>query len=194
MPEEIEVDTDKLREAIGEEMEKAEGGSLLREIAVTTAVLAALAAIAALQAGATVNEALVLKTESTKLQAQASDQWAYYQAKGVKLSIQEAVKSLAQAAGRPVPGGVDDQIKRYRTEQQDIQNHAKDLEKERDQRSEEADHLMHRHHGFANAVAMFQVAIALGAIAALTRIRIVWLGSIAIGIGGLIFFLLPFVQ
>jgi hypothetical protein len=141
-----------------------------------------------------VNEALVMKTESTKLQAQASDQWAYYQAKGVKLSIQEAVKSLAQAAGRPIPAGVDDQIHRYRTEQQDIQNHAKDLEKERDQRSEEADHLMQRHHGFANAVAMFQVAIALGAIAALTRIRIVWLGSITLGIGGLIFFLLPFVR
>src|SRR5689334_5861334 len=192
MPEEIEVDTDKLREAIDEEMEKEGGRALLRQIAVTTAVLAALAAIAALQAGATVNEALVLKTESTKLQAQASDQWAYYQAKGVKLSIQEAVKSLAQAGGRPTPAGVDDQIKRYRTEQQDIQDHARDLEKERDQRSEEADHLLHRHHGFANAVAMFQVAIALGAIAALTRIRIVWLGSLAIGIGRLIFFLLPF--
>lgn len=193
MPEEIEVDTDKLRETIDAEMEK-QGGSLLREIAVTTAVLAALAAIAALQAGATVNEALVLKTESTKLQAQASDQWAYYQAKGVKLSVQEAVKTLAQSAGHPAPAGVDDQIRRYKTEQQEIQAEARKLEHERDQRSEEADHLLHRHHGFANAVAMFQVAIALGAIAALTRIRIVWLGSIALGIGGLVFFALPLVR
>src|SRR5262245_26754503 len=131
MPEEIEIDTDKLREAIDEEMEKS-GGALLREIAVTTAVLAALAAIAALRAGGTVNEALVLKTESTKLQAQASDQWAYYQAKGVKLSIQEAVKSLGQASGRPAPAGVDDQIQRYRGEQQEIQNEARKLERERD--------------------------------------------------------------
>src|SRR5471032_1089173 len=59
MPEEIEIDTDKLRETIDEEIEK-DGGNLLRGIALTTAMLAALAAIASLQAGATVNEALVL--------------------------------------------------------------------------------------------------------------------------------------
>lgn len=77
MPEGPEIETDKLHEAIKEEMEK-EGSGFLRQIALTTAVLAAFAAIAALKAGATVNEALVLKTESTRLQAQASDQWAYY--------------------------------------------------------------------------------------------------------------------
>ena len=36
MPEEIEIDTDKLQEAIHEEIEKEEG-SLLRTIALTTA-------------------------------------------------------------------------------------------------------------------------------------------------------------
>jgi len=46
--------------------------------------LAALAAIASLKAAATVNEALVLKTDPTNFQTQASDQWAYYQAKGIK--------------------------------------------------------------------------------------------------------------
>src|SRR5690242_16084313 len=79
MPETPEVDTDKLREAVHEELEHA-GGSFLRRIALTTAILAAIAAIAALNAGSTANEALVLKTEATQLQAQASDQWAYYQA------------------------------------------------------------------------------------------------------------------
>ncbi len=62
-------------------------GSLLRSIALTTALLAALGAIASMQAGATVNEALVLKTEAARLQAEASDQWAYYQAKGIKANV-----------------------------------------------------------------------------------------------------------
>lgn len=75
MPEEIEVDTDKLHEAIQEEVEK-EGGTLLRRIALTTALFAALAAVSSLLAGSTVNEALALKTEAAQLQAQASDQWA----------------------------------------------------------------------------------------------------------------------
>jgi hypothetical protein len=75
-PETPDVDTDKLREAVQEELER-EGGRFLRRIALTTAVLAAFAAIAALEAGSTANEALVLKTEATRLQAEASDQWSY---------------------------------------------------------------------------------------------------------------------
>ena len=73
MPEGPEVDTDSLREKIDEEIEK-EGGALLRTIALTTAIFAAVAAIASLEAGGNVNEALALKTEATRLQAEASDQ------------------------------------------------------------------------------------------------------------------------
>ena len=100
MPEGPEVETDKLHEAIQEEMEK-EGGGFLKRIALSTAILAAFAAIAALKAGATVNEALLLKTESTRLQAQASDQWAYYQAKGLKAAVQEATAASWKPQGSP---------------------------------------------------------------------------------------------
>jgi len=86
MPEEPEVDTERLHAAIDEELEKG-GSRFLKQIALTTAVLAVCASIASLQAGSTVNEALVLKTESTRLQGEASDQWAYYQAKGLKAAI-----------------------------------------------------------------------------------------------------------
>ena len=75
MPEEPEVETERLHEAIHEELER-EGGHLLRRIALTTALLAAVAAIASLRAGGTVNEALALKTDATRLQAEASDQWS----------------------------------------------------------------------------------------------------------------------
>ena len=60
MPEEIEIDTEKLHEEIHEELER-EGGSLLKMVALTTALFAALAAVAALRAGGTVNEALVMR-------------------------------------------------------------------------------------------------------------------------------------
>ena len=63
--------------SIHEAFEREGGGGFLRQIALTTAILAALASVASLRAGATVNEALVLKTEATRLQAEASDQWAY---------------------------------------------------------------------------------------------------------------------
>jgi hypothetical protein len=192
MPEASEIETENLHEAIHEELEK-EGGAFLRNIALTTAVLAALAAIASLRAGGTVNEALRLETAATRLQAQASDQWAYYQAKGVKAAVAEAAGAAWLAAGKAPPGDHAAKAERYAGEQQEIQAKARELEAERDAKEHEAAHLMHLHHRFAGAVALFQVAIALGAVAALTRKRLVWLGSMAGGLAGVAYFALALV-
>jgi Domain of unknown function (DUF4337) len=67
---------------------------------------------------------------------------------------------------------------------------ARGKERERDQKDSVADHLLHRHHRFADSVALFQVAIALGAVAALTRIKLIWYGSIVLGLSGAAFFLM----
>ena len=196
MPEEVEIDTDELREAIDEEIEREGKGSarLVRWIALTTAILAALAAIASLEAGATVNEALVLKTESTRLQAQASDQWAYYQAKGIKADVMQASSSAFAAAGKTPPAIIASQTARYAAQQDTIREEARKLEGERDEKSKEADELLEQHHHYAGAVALFQVAIALGAIAALTRVRAVWSASLVIGGVGVGFAVLALIR
>jgi hypothetical protein len=187
MPEGPEVDTDKLHEAIQEEVEH-DGGTFLKRIALTTAILAACAAIASLRAGATVNEALVLKTESTRLQAEASDQWTFYQAKGIKAAVQDASATSWLAIGKEPPAKYAEEQKRYKDQQVEISKKAQEKEHARDEKSKEADHLLHEHHGFANAVALFQVSIALGAVAALTRNKLVWFGSMGAGLIGLAFF------
>jgi hypothetical protein len=193
MPEAPEIDTDRLHESISETLEK-QGGNFLKRIALTTAALAAFAAVAALQAGATINEALLLKTEATRAQAEASDQWAFYQAKGIKAAVQEASKQAWLAANRTPPDEFEALATRYTHEQEDIQKVAKEKEAERDEKSHEADNLLARHHGFANAVALFQVAIALGAVAALTGARTVWWGSMTAGLIGIVFFLQQFMR
>src|SRR6516225_3154669 len=137
MPEGPEIDTDKLHESIHETLEK-EGGTFLRRVALTTAVLAAFAAVASLQAGATVNEALVLKTEATRLQAEASDQWAFYQAKGIKAATADAARTSWLAIAKEPPAEYGEKVKRYAEEQAEIQKKANELEKERDARSAEA--------------------------------------------------------
>ena len=187
MPEGPEVDTDKLHEAIQEELEH-DGGTFLKRIALTTAILAACAAIASLRAGATVNEALVLKTESTRLQAEASDQWTFYQAKGIKAAVQDASATSWLAIGKEPPAKYAEEQKRYKDQQVEISTKAQEKEHARDEKSKEADHLLHEHHGFANAVMLFQVSIALGAVAALTRDKLVWFGSMGAGLIGLAFF------
>ena len=183
MPEEPEVEIEKVDEAVHEAIER-EGGRLVKAIAMTTALLATLAAFAALLAGATVNEALALKTEAARLQSEAADQWAYYQAKGIKAAVQEASRAAWFAIGKEPPANFEAAVKRYTMEQEEIQKAAREREHERDAKSAEADHLFHRHHGFAISVAIFQVAITLGAVAALTRIRWIWIGSLVLGLAG----------
>jgi hypothetical protein len=190
MPEEIEIPTEQLRESIDEAVER-HGGPLLRWISLTTALLAALAAIGSLRAGATVNHALVLKTEATRLQAEASDQWAYYQAKGIKGAVAQSTQAAWQAAGKQPPAALEEKAARYASEQKDIQRQAAALERQRDERSHEADRLLEQHHHYATAVALFQIAIALGAIAALTRVRLAWIASLLAGAVGIVILLLP---
>ena len=193
MPEELDVDTDKLHETIHEELEHT-GGRFLRRIALTTAVLAALAAVASLEAGSTINEALLLKTEATRAQAEASDQWAFYQAKGIKAAVLDASRAAWLAQSKNAPAEFEQNVARYATEQQDIQREAHDKERVRDEKSAEADRLLARHRGFASAVTLFQIAIALGAVAALTRTQIVWMGSLLAGGAATVLFLLPWLR
>ncbi len=193
MPEGPEVEMEKVHEAVKEELER-EGGAFLKQISLTTAILAAFAAVASLQAGATVNTALALKTEATRLQAEASDQWAYYQAKGIKGALQEASAAAWVATGKTPPPKYRENMQRYADQQKEIQEKARSKERERDEKLKESEHLLHRHHKFADAVALFQVSIALGAVAALTRARMVWYGSLVLGGAGIVFFILPFIH
>jgi hypothetical protein len=187
VPEEIDIETHELREKVHAELER-EGGALLRTIALSTAIVAAFAAVAALRAGSTVNEALVLKTEATRAQVEASDQWALFQAKGIKGAVAEASRNAWLAAGKEPPPELAAHEVEYAAQKVEIEQKAAAAERTRDEKLEEADHLMHRHHRFANAVALSQVSIALGAVAALTRARSVWLGSIGLGAAGLAMF------
>src|SRR5437899_6003808 len=145
MPEEPEVDTEKLHEAVHEELER-DGSRFLKQIALTTAVLAAFASVASLKAGGTVNEALALKTDATRLRTEASDQWAYYQAKGVKAAVQEAARTSWQAVGKEPPPEYQDRVKRYEEEQKEIAAQAREKERDAEEKQREAEELLHRHH------------------------------------------------
>lgn len=189
MPDEPEIDTDKLREAIADEVER-ESGDLLRTIALSTALFAALAAIVSLQAGSTVNEALALKTEATVLQAKASDAWSYYQARGIKAAVARSALQPWIAAGKqPLPSLAGEEQRNLQA-QREIKQQAQTFEQARDEKSAEADALLHEHHRFAESVALLQVGIALGAVAALTRKRPAWWTSLALGLAGTVMFVL----
>src|SRR3954464_11281669 len=57
------------------------GDSLASRIAVMTAILSTVGAVFSYQGGATQNDAMMYKNEAVLKRTEASDQWAFYQAK-----------------------------------------------------------------------------------------------------------------
>jgi hypothetical protein len=88
MPED-EIETGELKDKLDESTEAAEQrrARWIVHLSFSTALIAVLAAIAALESGTFSNEALLQKNEALLAQSKASDQWAYYQAKSVKGTI-----------------------------------------------------------------------------------------------------------
>src|SRR5262244_2527881 len=102
--EEAEVPLEHLHEQT-HETAKHSGEAWISWVALSTAILAVLAAIAGLLSGQHANEAMMNQIES-------SDQWNYYQAKSIKASVLDAKMSLAGAPNE------SDQLKRDRYEQE----------------------------------------------------------------------------
>lgn len=168
--EEIEVPTEKLHETIEEKVEEAikekeKGWSMY--VAISTALIAVLAAISALLAGHHSDEALIE-------QIKASDQWSYYQAKGIKAEI----KTLGVSLGKNIAADVD----KYKTDQDEIKKEATSHEEE------SAVHTA-KHKALSKAVTMFQIAIAISAIAILTRRKPLWFASLLLALAGIFFFI-----
>jgi hypothetical protein len=168
--EETEVPLEHLHEHVKESAEHS-GTRWISWVALSTAILAALAAIAGLLSGRHVNEAMMSQIE-------ASDQWSYYQAKSIKASLLDAKMTLSGTTS------AEDQAKaaRYEKEQEKIKSEAEHKEAA-------AKSNFRKHEVFAGGVTMFQIAIAVAAISALTRRRPFWIVSLVFGAIGCAFLL-----
>jgi hypothetical protein len=143
-------------------------------VALSSAILAALAAVTMLMAAHHADEAQIV-------QIQCSDKWAEYQAKKSK-SLQVSSKDeLLVAGGHPVPEADRKYLERHGEEEKELKAEAEKLR-------DEAKQHMQRHQPLAIGVTMFQVAIAVGAISVLSKRPPFWYVSLAFGAIGVIFF------
>ncbi|GGB08251.1 DUF4337 domain-containing protein [Puia dinghuensis] len=196
--EELEVPTEHLHEKIQEEAEEKKDKWTLY-VALSTAMMAVLAAVAGLLAGHHANEALVERVK-------ASDAWNYYQAKSVKQEILVNTDKIMRAvrggtganehavgasrngaagagdngAAVPAEGDNSKDIARYDKEKADVKKQAEEAEKASDA------HLA-KHVPLASAVTAFQIAIAVSAISLITRRRNLWYGSLLLTVVGAYF-------
>ncbi len=200
MPEEG-IETDDLKERLDEVRERAGGEGGEGEgrsapwtlwLSLSTAILAVLAAIASLESGGWANDAIILKNDAVLHQSKADDQWALYQARGVKHVILE---TQSEAASNPeLAKKWRGEADREKTEAATVKGEAETEEATVERANEHSEHALHVHHEFAKSVTIFQVSIALAAIAALTRRKPMWWLSLGIGGLGAVFFVLGFVH
>lgn len=150
------------------------------KVALSSAIFAVLAAVAALNAGHHANEAMLA-------QIRASDHWNFFQAKGIKSAILQTKIALMSEAGRNAnylaeKKHEDEQkFEDYKKEQEEISQEAKAEEKE-------SKIQLNKHETLAKSVTFFQVSIAVSAISVLVRRRRFWHLSLVFGGVGIAFF------
>lgn len=161
------------------------GGSdtFTARVAVTTAILSTVGAIFGYMGGHTQNAALLFKNEAAIQKTAASNQWNYYQAKSNKQNLAELSVTLTSGADREKFQAA---IERYKKEKEEIKGEAEKLEAEAAKADHESVQEMHVHGRWALATTLLQIAIALSAIALLTRKR--WMmfgvyGASLLGVG-----------
>jgi len=161
-----------LQEGLNEKATEV-GDSLLTKIALTTALIAAFAAVTGYLAGERADEALVD-------QIHAADHWSYYQAKSIKSAVLSAkMDLLREQSGKPASKTDEMNLARYDREMEEIKVMAEEKQKA-------SSHRLEQRMILANGVTLFQIAIAIGAISAITRKKMLWGVSLIFGLGGLV--------
>jgi uncharacterized membrane protein len=167
--------------------EKEQREAWTKYTAVSLVFIAVLAAVASQWSGKYSGKVLVELNNSTYKQAQASDQWSYYQAKSIKQNLYEAVREVAGKSA--VTNGEHEtqalvafnaKVAKYEAEKKEIKQKAEQLEKERDDSRAVATRASRHGGGMGLAIAIFQISIALASICMVTKKRPLWYVSLAL--------------
>jgi len=161
----------------------------LNYLALTTIVFAVCATLSTLKGGG-------YATRSVMAQAQASDQWAYYQAKSIKGYVYDlqrekfimdlnvlkpGLSSELAAEYKSKIENYNQKVNKYEDEKAEIMKKARELEMSRDDTQ--------KHSGALGVAAMFlQIAILLSSIAALMKQKFFWYLGMVSGVVGMAYF------
>ncbi len=131
-------------------------------------------------------------TEELLLQARASDQWAFYQAKNIRRHNYEMFSDLLSIVKSENAEKVSvmrekykKELERYSKDKEEIQSEARSLENERDLQRRKADR-------FDAGEGLLQIALVISSITLLTRRRVFWQMGILVGLGGMVVALTAF--
>ena len=161
---------------------------LITKVSITIALLAVVTAIIGSLESVNTAGAIIESNKATLAQGQASDQWAFFQAKGIKKRIDELTASQGGANAEAAAA----KAKQEGDEQANIQEDAKKLEEQRDEARKAADRNEVRHPKLTLATAMLQISIAISTVAIISKRRWPWYGAMILGVTGVALALLAY--
>ena len=196
MPEE-DIETAELKESVEASVERAleverEKTGWTVYLSLSTAIIAVFAAVASLESGANSNDAILEKNDAVLHQSKASDEWALYQAKLLRAAVVGSESEFASASNPELAAKLRDEATRLKAEQAPLEEKARALEEQVEAHNALAERLLDRHHRFAIAVTLFQIAVALCAIAALMKKKPLWVVALVASSVGMVLFVLGF--
>jgi hypothetical protein len=163
---------DELQE-LQESAEHGHHNPNLAPVSLTMAVLAVLVAVASLLGHRA-------HTEEVVLQALASDQWAYYQAKNIRQHEDELFVAMNNAGtAADVREKYVQEAERYKKDKDEIQEKARDLEKEVAQERRRADR-------YDLAEVFLEIGLVITSITLLSGRRIFWHLGIVLDVVGVV--------
>ncbi|MGB2898514.1 MAG: DUF4337 domain-containing protein [Candidatus Acidiferrum sp.] len=150
-----------------------EEGPLILPVSITISIMAVLVASVALLGHRT-------HTEELLRQSQASDRWAQYQAKSVRLhetqgfsDVLNIVASLDKERGAALREKYAEEVEHYQSDKEDISKDAKQLEAERDLAGRKADR-------FDGGEAFLEIGLVICSITLLTKRKLFWFGGMLV--------------
>ena len=166
--------------------EKEKRDAWTKYVSLSMICLAVLAAIAT-QRGAGYSSAVMKQlNEATFNQAQASDKWAYYQAKSIKQSIYELERERVTSGSEKIDpkalAAITTKIERYDVEKKDLTKEANALEAKRDNAQALSVLAANLGREMGLSTTFFQIAIALGGVCLVVKKRWLWYVSLGTGI------------
>ena len=171
----MEQPTDEINKQLHEQAHHSKDRAIMK-VALSSALIAVLAAVASMLSEHQSNEAMLN-------QLKASDQWAFYQAKGIKHNLIYTHIVLLEAQGFKNQTKLD----KMKATREKYQNEQTEISKEATKDQDDAQKALKSHKTLSYAETFLQVAIGISAISALTRRRWLWITSLFIASGGIAF-------
>jgi hypothetical protein len=164
-----------------------------RQVAMTMAIVAAVLACVTMLSHREHTETLRLQNEATIHHTQASDQWAYYQAKkdreynyDVSAEILKAIADRSESSKSYLSKAEEwtGKVQKYQQETADIEKTAKELTEEAKERQKESEHAHHRADRYDLGELGVEFALVLCSLAVLTKRPRFWHVGIGFGVLG----------